>query len=317
MNRLTGNPKISVVMPAFNCAPFIEKAIISILDQTYSDLELLICDDASTDETKNIILSFDDPRIKKFQNDTNKGYLQTYNFLLSIANGDFIAFQDADDWSSETRLEKQLDIFRNHDDVYLTACNGGFNYSEKSQILCPDFDSGVIELRDSNFEFMLPSIMIKREVLKAVKGQHAYFDKLTGMDQYFILEILSNFKGYALNQHLYFANFNPSSNHRTLNFVRKATIPEAYELLKKQRLSTGTDWLKDGKDNLLLIFEESLLKNRKFMAEKYREYAAYRVDSKESKAAWKLLTRAILLNPFYFKTYRTLIYLMKSGLLDK
>ena len=314
MNEVVNSPKISVLMPAYNCDQYIEKAITSILDQTFSNFELLICDDGSTDNTGTIIASFTDRRIKRFKNSKNKGYLQTYNYLLSLATAELITFQDADDWSASTRLAEQLEIFQSHDDVYLTACNGGFFYSEESQVSCPNFNSGIISLSEGNFEFMLPSIMIKKQVLNSIKGHHKYFDNLTGMDQYFILEILSEFKGYAINRHLYFAHFNPGSNHRTLNYIRKATIPEAYYLLKKQRLSTGTDWLKEGKDDLLLAFEESLLKNRKFMAEKYREYAVYRVDSKQTKAAWRLLSKAISLNPFYLKTYRTFFYLIKSGL---
>ena len=314
MNGTLKNPKISVVMPAYNCEPYIAKAISSILNQTYSNLELLICDDASRDNIGDIISSFTDARIKKYKHDTNKGYLQTYNYLLSVSTGDFITFQDADDWSALTRLEEQLEVFKKNNDVYLTASNGGFYYSEKSQMLCPPFKSGFISMNENNYDFMLPSVMFKREVLNLVKGFHPYFDKLTGGDQYFILEILSNFKGYAIDRPLYFAHFNPASNHRTLNFVRKATIPEAYYLLKKQRISTGTDWLKEGKDHLLLEYEESLLKNRKFMAEKYREYAVYRVDSKQPVPAWKLLSKSLLLDPLNIKIYRTLIYLIKVGL---
>jgi glycosyltransferase involved in cell wall biosynthesis len=312
MNADPHKPKISVLMPAYNCENYIAKAITSILNQTYSNFDLLICDDGSTDNTGNIIKSFTDPRIKKFTNEKNKGYLKTYNYLLSLATGELVAFQDADDWSSNTRLQEQLEIFNMHDDIYLTACNGGFYYSEKSKVLCPDFTTGVIILNEGNFDFMLPSIMLKRDVLKVVNGQHSYFDNLTGMDQYFIMEILSHFKGYAINRHLYFAHFNPRSNHRTLNYIRKATIPHAYYLLKKQRISTGTDWLKEGKENLLLEYEESLLSNRKFMAEKYREYAAYRIDSKQPKAAWQLLAKALSLKPFYFKTYRTFFYWIKA-----
>jgi glycosyltransferase involved in cell wall biosynthesis len=306
------SPKVSVLMPAYNCQNYISKAINSILNQTHSNFELLICDDGSTDNTGVIIDSFTDKRIKKFKNEANKGYLKTYNFLLTRAATDFVTFQDADDWSAETRLEEQLHVFEKHKDVYLTACNGGFYYSEKSQSRCPDFTSGVITLNEHNFEFMLPSIMIKKEVLESIKGQHPYFDNLTGMDQYFILEILSEFKGYAINRYLYFAHFNPGSNHRTLNYLRKATIPDAYCLLKKQRVTTGTDWLKEGKDHLLLAHEKSLLKNRKFMSSKYGEYAIYRIDSNQFSAARKLLLKAFLLNPFHFKNYRTLFYWIKA-----
>src|SRR5690606_26868335 len=219
---------VSVLMPAYNVATFIDQAIKSILDQTYQNFELLICDDASTDNTWDIITSYKDSRIRSFRHESNKGYLQTYNFLISQAKGNYLTFQDADDWSEKTRLEEQLAPFAADQNLFLTACNGGFYYSEAIQSLCPEFESGVISIKEGNFEFMLPSVLFKREVLNKVKGLHSYFDKLTGGDQYFILDILSQFKGFALNRYLYYAHFNPKSNHRTLNLIRKATAPDAY-----------------------------------------------------------------------------------------
>ncbi len=305
---------VSVLMPAYNVATFIDQAIKSILDQTYQNFELLICDDASTDNTWDIINSYKDSRIRSFRHESNKGYLQTYNFLISQARGNYLTFQDADDWSEKTRLEEQLAPFASDQNLFLTACNGGFYYSEAIQSLCPEFESGVISIKEGNFEFMLPSVLFKREVLNTVKGLHSYFDKLTGGDQYFILDILSQFKGFALNRYLYYAHFNPRSNHRTLNLIRKATAPNAYYLLKQQRLSTGTDWLKEGKDDLLLAYEQSLLDNRVFMSEKIREYAVYRVDSKQLKPAISLLWKAFTLNPLNSNIYRTLFYCLRTGI---
>jgi glycosyltransferase involved in cell wall biosynthesis len=301
-------PRVSVIMPAYNCGPYLEQSINSILKQTYTNLELVICDDGSTDNSWEVICSFKDNRISKLRHDVNKGYLQTYNFLLTQANGELICCQDADDWSGLTRIEEQVTVFEAEPSIALCGCNGLFYYNEEIQKKCPDFPSGFITLDKNNFNFMLPSIMYRRNVLKSVKGFHPYFDRLTGMDQYFILELLSEFKGYAINRCLYFARFNPTSNHRSLDNLRKLTTPDAYFLLKAQRVDTGTDWLKQGRDDLLLEFEQGLMKNRKFMSEKFREYAAYRFDSHRLADGFMLLLRSLFNSPWSSQNYRTLWY---------
>jgi glycosyltransferase involved in cell wall biosynthesis len=307
-------PLVSVIMPAFNCEAYLRHAIESILDQTFTDFELIICDDGSTDNSWAIIDAVTDKRVTKFRNEKNLGYLRAYNFLLSKTRGGFITCQDADDWSEKTRLEDQLNVFAEHPDISLCGVNGTFYYDDHLQKKCPAFSSGYIFLNEGNYPFMLPAIMYKREVLDSVKGFHPYFDRLTGMDQYFILNILSEYKGYALNKYLYTARFNPTSNHRTLDDIRKLTTPDAYYLLKRQRIETGSDWLKEGKDDLLLDFERQLTKNSAFLSEKFREYAAYRVDSKLLNDALRLLFRAFVLNPMNKKIYNTFLYALRKKL---
>lgn len=306
------NPIISVVIPAYNVGPYVEIAIRSILNQTFSDLEVVVCDDGSTDNTWEVINSIQDNRLRKYRNQENLGYLKTYNFLLKVCLGQYITFQDADDWSDVNRLGDQLLVFEKFSDISMVACNGSFYYSDEIQRPCPEFTSGYIKVDTANFQFMLPSTMVKREVLEYVGGFHEYFDGLTGGDQYFILEILSRFKGYQLNKYYYFARFNPTSNHRTLNNLRKLSTPEAYFFLKKQRVETGSDWLREGREDKLLEYEESLLRDAKFMAEKYREYAVYRIDSNRLFPAVSLLLKSFSLNPFHGPTYRTIAYWLKK-----
>lgn len=304
---------ISVIMPAYNCELYIEQAIRSILNQTYRDFEFLICDDGSTDKTLEVIKSIHDDRIRVFQNESNRGYLQTYNFLLSKCERQLITCQDADDWSLPTRLENQIAVFNKFPDVYLCGVNGIFYYDESVQRKCPQFESGYIQLDTDHFHFMLPSVLYRKEVLERVRGFNPYFDRLTSMDQYFVLDVLHHFKGYEINKYLYYARFNPTSNHRTLDFNRKMTATEAYFLLKRQRLTTGTDWLLEGKEDLLLEYENKLLRDRKFVAEKLREYATYKIDSMHLKDASKLLIRAFFKNPFSMTLYRTVFYFFRRG----
>lgn len=303
---------ISVIMPAYNCGPFIGQAIESILHQTHKQLELLVCDDASTDNTWSVISSYSDPRMRVFRHDQNTGLLRNFNFLLSKVNGDFVTCQDADDWSEPTRLEEQLKVFSQHPEVHLVGCNGTFRHSDSIEYPCPPFQDGYVTVEREVQPFILPAILYRRSVLDVVPGFHPYFDHATSMDQYFVFNILDRFRGYAINRYLYTARFNPGSNTRNLTNFRKATAHEAYLLLRKQRLQSGSDWIMQGKEDRLLAYERALFSKRSFRGEKYREYAVYRVDSGQAREALGLLTMSFLANPFSIRLYRTVAYAIRK-----
>jgi glycosyltransferase involved in cell wall biosynthesis len=106
--QLLNKPLISVVMSVFNDEKNVTKAIESILNQTYQNIEFLIMDDSSTDSTFEKINSFADKRVKLYRNETNLGLTKSLNILINYSMGEFIARQDSDDESSPDRLEKQF-----------------------------------------------------------------------------------------------------------------------------------------------------------------------------------------------------------------
>ena len=110
-------PKISVIMPVFNAAPFVSAAIGSVLAQTCPDFELIIVDDASTDGSREIIAGFGDERIHKIWQEENLGAAYAKNTGLVVARGEFIAFLDADDIAFPGRLAAQLDFLQGHPDI--------------------------------------------------------------------------------------------------------------------------------------------------------------------------------------------------------
>lgn len=100
-------PTVSVITPAYNVAPYIGRCIESVLAQTLTDWEMLIVDDASTDETVTIVERYlEDPRIKLLRNEQNMGAGYTRNRALENAQGEWIAVLDADDWYAPQRLER-------------------------------------------------------------------------------------------------------------------------------------------------------------------------------------------------------------------
>ena len=109
-----GTPLVSVSMPVYNAERYIAEAINSILSQTYQNFELIIVDDGSTDRTREIVESFDDPRIIKVYSDRNRGLITTRNRIAQIARGKYLALLDADDCAFPDRLALQVQFLESN-----------------------------------------------------------------------------------------------------------------------------------------------------------------------------------------------------------
>lgn len=102
-------PKVSIILPVYNAEAYIDKAIQSVLNQTFSDYELIIIDDGSIDKSIHLINNFKDPRIIFIKHTANQGLISTLNEGLQRAHGDYIARIDADDmWTDVDKLQKQI-----------------------------------------------------------------------------------------------------------------------------------------------------------------------------------------------------------------
>jgi glycosyltransferase involved in cell wall biosynthesis len=112
-------PLISVIIPVYNSEKYLSEALISILNQTYSNLEIIVVDDCSTDRTLNVLENIIDNRIKLVQNGLNLGPANSINNGISISNGEFIAIMHADDISHFDRLAKQCSYLLKNPDVHL------------------------------------------------------------------------------------------------------------------------------------------------------------------------------------------------------
>jgi len=114
-------PLVSIITPSYNASKFIEETLESILKQTYSNWELIIIDDCSTDNSIEILQPYieQDSRIKVLLNETNLGAASSRNRGLDIANGDYIAFLDSDDLWLPQKLSKQI-AFMQQENVLLS-----------------------------------------------------------------------------------------------------------------------------------------------------------------------------------------------------
>lgn len=99
---------VSVIMPSFNTEKYIKDAINSVLGQTYKNIELIIVDDCSTDNSVDVIKKYDDPKIKLIVNKCNKGAAFSRNIALIESKGEWIAFLDSDDIWEPKKLEEQI-----------------------------------------------------------------------------------------------------------------------------------------------------------------------------------------------------------------
>jgi glycosyltransferase involved in cell wall biosynthesis len=113
---------VSIIMPSYNAAKYIQEAVNSIVNQTYKKWELIIIDDFSTDNTESIIKSIKDDRIRYYKNKKNIGAALSRNFAIKNARGRWIAFLDSDDIWLPEKLDKQI--------KFMTENNYGFTYSK-------------------------------------------------------------------------------------------------------------------------------------------------------------------------------------------
>lgn len=111
---MTSRPRVSVVMPVFNGAAYLDAAIRSVLAQTFTAWELLVIDDGSADESATLAAAYGDPRIRLLRNDGNRGLPYTRNRGIEEARGEYLAFLDSDDIALPQRLAVQIDFLDRH-----------------------------------------------------------------------------------------------------------------------------------------------------------------------------------------------------------
>ena len=109
---------VSIIMPSYNTAPYIEETIQSVLNQTYQNWELIIVDDCSTDNTDEVLETIKDPRIRYFKNEKNSGAAISRNKALREARGQWIAYLDSDDLWLSKKLERQISFMQNNGYIF-------------------------------------------------------------------------------------------------------------------------------------------------------------------------------------------------------
>lgn len=196
-------PEVSVVMPVYNGARYIREAIESILTQTYKSFELIIINDGSTDNSEEIILSYQDPRIVYLKNQVNSKICVTLNRGLDAAKGKYIARLDCDDIAMPERLEKQTQFLDEHQEIGIVGCDiilfGEHQDDCYYQSLHTDDDCKAGLLFNSCFAH--PAVMIRRSLLE--EHHLRYREEYKGLEDLELWWRLSSFTKFAnLNEYL-------------------------------------------------------------------------------------------------------------------
>jgi glycosyltransferase involved in cell wall biosynthesis len=195
------SPAISVILPAYNCEKYIGKAIQSVLQQTFTDFELIIINDGSTDKTETSIRQFTDQRIIYLQNPGNKGLVYTLNRSIELAKGTYIARMDSDDISVLERLAKQKGYLDTHPETTMLATTINFidaNGNDKGiWALDRKMISPALIRNKMPFENCIahPSIMIRADILKKLK----YNPRQVNIEDYDLWLRLLN-RGYVIDK---------------------------------------------------------------------------------------------------------------------
>ena len=170
----SSSPLLSVIMTNYNTPEdFLRQAIESILNQSFSDFEFIIVDDASTDPSLSIIESYHDDRIILLKNTENIGLTKSLNKALAVCKGDFIARMDSDDISEPERFEKQVDFMSDHPDVIVCGTwaklIGDWQKTHSNEIAKRKIPSSeefkIYQLFSNNPNIVHPSAMFNKKLL--------------------------------------------------------------------------------------------------------------------------------------------------------
>lgn len=184
------NPIVTVLMPVYNSAAYLDKAVQSILDQTHENFEFLIFDDGSSDGSVKKLINYaqTDSRIKFYQC-SHSGYSAHLNEGIQLACGSFIARMDSDDYAYPQRLEKQLNYLQNHPDVLAVGTSVELMDEDGDSYSCVCGEMSHEELVKHYLQpqggvglLYHPSMMMRTEAVRLVGGYRTDFEPAEDMD---------------------------------------------------------------------------------------------------------------------------------------
>lgn len=189
---------VSVIIPTYNRASLIEQSVRSVLNQTYKDLELIVVDDGSTDDTEQVLKSIADPRLVYIKQ-KNAGACAARNNGIDHSKGEYIAFHDSDDVWHLDKLKKQIKILKETDADLVFCCMNKIEDGKKIGLIGDRFSVGFLSASELPFGISTQTLCAKSKVFKTVQ-----FDERMPRIQDFeiLLRISKKFKMYYLKEPL-------------------------------------------------------------------------------------------------------------------
>lgn len=210
------SPLVSVIMAAYNCSQFVDESINSIMNQTYSNIELIIVDDNSTDNTRVILEKWKKtyPQINLIFNSKNTGPANARNIAIRMASGKYLAIMDADDISMPERIEKQVNFMEENAEIGVlgTECR----ILHKNVIIKPKFNHDKIKIAFLfGNQLSHPSIMIRASLLKNLN--FLYNESFVPAEDYYLWINLINSTLFAnINEELVFYRLHGDNISKTM-----------------------------------------------------------------------------------------------------
>lgn len=201
-------PRVSIILPVYNERNFISDAIKSVLSQTFEDWELIVMDDASTDNSVEIIRSFmaRDRRIILHQAKTNLGLVANLNRAIAMAQGEFLARIDGDDeWGSPNKLSDQINFFKTNPEAVLVGTNAlliNLQGKKIGTLKHPSTHKQIINRLGTSNCFIHTSVLMKKDAVLAVGGYKSEALYAEDYDLWLRLGLvgkLANLEGFYVN----------------------------------------------------------------------------------------------------------------------
>ncbi|WP_299487738.1 glycosyltransferase [Acaryochloris sp. IP29b_bin.137] len=233
--------KVSVIIPAYNAMPYLPQTVESVLQQTFNNFEVLIIDDASTDETVEWASQLEDRRVSLIQHDQNQGLATTRNMGINRAKGDYIAFLDADDVWEPTKLSKQIQVLNRDTHIGLIYTSAAI-INEEGQTTGRMFkafkEGNVWELLiQGNFVDCPSSVMVRRECFDQVGLFDINFRCVEDWEMW--IRIAKRYRFAAIHEPL--VKFRMVSNSLSKNYHLMET--SFHQVINKVFQSVDTDLL--------------------------------------------------------------------------
>jgi len=196
-------PQLSIIITTYNSGKYISQAIESVLAQTFGDFELIIINDGSTDNTKEIVSAFSDERIKYFENEKNEGIVFSRNKGLKLAQGSYIGMLDADDIAHPNKFENQIDFLERNPEYGMVGSWAKFIDAEGKHVpgswklkAKPQAIPAIMLFKNY---FLQSAVLYRRECISGYEFKEGFE---IGEDYLIWYEILKEWKAWNLQQYL-------------------------------------------------------------------------------------------------------------------
>jgi glycosyltransferase involved in cell wall biosynthesis len=249
-------PLVSVIMPMKDAAEYVFDAVTSVLKQTYQNFELIIVDDGSVDESRQIVTSIEDSRIRVIDGPCT-GLSGAFNTALNIANGEYICNCDADDLFPDKRIEQQVEWLEKHGD-YAAICGAFSTMDQRGKVLSQFLlDSSAMdiseELLSGKTRTSFCTFLVKKETLVSLGGYRDFFVTSPDIDLQF--RMAHDFSIWYEPENTYFYRLHDTSMTHSQVSNKRVFFEETAKNFLEQRKQGQQDDLELGRPPSVPSFE--------------------------------------------------------------